>query len=142
MRVLADMYQARVSPRPREAYDRALAHAIESGAVARRDEFLWPPDAREARVRHRGDGCPVTRPELIPPEEFDAALRLALRTQFGLKADAAVESTARLMGFARAGAKLKPALDEALARLRQRGEVHLDAAQYVTLSRKPAQTSA
>lgn len=142
MRVLADVYQARVSPRTREKYDQALAHALEAATVARRDDFLWPPDARDANVRHRGDGCPVTKPELIAPEEFDAALRLALRTQFGLQADAAIDSTARLMGFARAGAKLKAALDDALARLRHRGEVQLDAAHYVTLSRKPTSAPA
>ena len=67
------------------------------------------------------------------PEELEAAVVLALRQQYGLKADAAVEATARLTGYARTGAKLKAAIEEAIRRLEERGEIKLDSADYVTL---------
>ncbi|HEY8748653.1 MAG TPA: DUF4011 domain-containing protein [Tepidisphaeraceae bacterium] len=134
MRAVAEMFQARVSPRSREAFDRAVEHAISYGLISRRDEFLWPPEAPEVRIRHRGEPCPVTKAELIAPEELEAAVRLVLRQQYGLKSEAAVESTARLLGFSRTGSKLKAALEQAIERLDQRGEIKLDASEYVTLN--------
>jgi hypothetical protein len=110
-----------------------LEHAVDYGLVRKRGEFLWPGDEREVNVRLRGENCPVTRPELIAPEELEAAVVLALRQQYGLKAEAAVEATARVMGFARTGGKLKSAIEEAIRRLEERGEIRLDSADYVTL---------
>jgi len=76
----------------------------------------------------------VTKAELIAPEELEDAVRLVLRQQYGLKSEAAVESTARLLGFSRTGSKLKAALEQAIERLDQRGEIKLDASEYVTLN--------
>jgi len=132
-RALAEMYQARVSPRMREGFDLALEHAVDYGLVRKRGDFLWPGEEREVSVRLRGEGCPVTKPELIAPEELDAAVVLALRQQYGLKSEAAVEATARVMGFARTGGKLKAAIEGAIRRLEERGEIKLDSADYVTL---------
>jgi very-short-patch-repair endonuclease len=132
-RVLAEMFQSRVSPRLRETFERAAARAVESGWVAQRGAFLWPSGLRNVQIRHRNDGCPVTRPELIPPEEFEEAIRLVLRQQFGLKFDAVSESVCRLFGFARAGAKLKAAVEAAMIRLDKQGEIEVDGSQYVTL---------
>lgn len=132
-RAVAEMYQARVSPRMREGFDLALEHAVDYGLVLKRGEFLSAADGREPVVRLRGEGCPVTRPELIAPEELEAAVVLALRQQYGLKSEAAVEATARLMGFARTGGRLKVALEEAIRRLDERGEIRLDSSDYVTL---------
>jgi very-short-patch-repair endonuclease len=134
MRAAAEMYQGRISTRLREKFERAIDQAIESGSVSTRELFLWPPDARQIAVRHRGGPCPVTKAELIPPEEIEAAVRLVLRQQFGLKSEAAVESTARLMGYARTGAKLKTAIEGAIERLTEREEIKLDASQYVTFN--------
>ena len=132
-RVVAEMYQTRVSPRMREGFDLAVEHAVDYGLVRKRGEFLWPGEEGEVRVRLRGEGCPVTRAELIAPEELEAAVVLALKQQYGLKAEAAVEATARLMGFARTGGKMKVAIEEALRRLKGRGVIRMDAAEYVTL---------
>jgi very-short-patch-repair endonuclease len=133
MRVVAEMFQARVSPRSREAFDRALGRAIEFGLISRKEEFLWSPDKHELKIRHRGEPCPVTKPEWIPPEELEAAVRLAIRQQYGLKSEAAVDCAARLLGFPRTGPKLKAAFEQAMNRLGERGEVELDASGYITL---------
>ena len=61
---------------------------------------------------------------------------LALRQQYGLKSEAAVESTARLLGFARTGSKLKAAIEQAIERLDRRREIKLDASDYVTLNQE------
>lgn len=135
-RAVAEMYQARVSPRMREGFDLAVEHVIDFGLVRKCGEFLWPGEEGEVVVRSRGEGCPVTRAELIAPEELESAVLLALRQQYGLKAEAAVESTARLLGYARTGVKLKAVIEQSIQRLEERGEIKLDAADYVTLNRE------
>jgi very-short-patch-repair endonuclease/uncharacterized protein (DUF1778 family) len=134
MRAAAEMYQGRVSTRLRDMLDRAVDQVIESGSVSIREPYLWPASARQIRIRHRGEPCPVTKAELIPPEEIEAAVRLVLRQQFGLKSEAAVESTARLMGYSRTGTKLKTAIEAAIQHLTEREEIKLDASEYVTLN--------
>jgi pyruvate/2-oxoglutarate dehydrogenase complex dihydrolipoamide dehydrogenase (E3) component len=75
----------------------------------------------------------VADSELIPPEEFEAAVKLVVRQQFGIKFDAVIESVARLFGFGRTGVKLKAAIEQALIRLDRRGEIKMDDASFVTV---------
>jgi very-short-patch-repair endonuclease len=137
LRVCAEIYGARVSAQPRRIFEQAVQKLIGDHSITRRGEFLWANlpggDHSEVPVRHRGNGCPVTRAELIAPEELEAAAKLVLRQQFGLKFDAITEGVARLLGFARTGPKLKDAIGGALVRLDQRGEIHVDGSQFVTL---------
>jgi very-short-patch-repair endonuclease len=137
-RAVAERFEARLSARLRQGFDRAIATAVSRGWAVRRGEFLWPPEMEEPPIRARGDGCPVTKPELIAPEEFEAAVNRVLHQQFGLKFDAVVEAVARAFGFARTGAKLREAIQSALVRLDERGEIQLDDAQYVTPIRPDA----
>jgi hypothetical protein len=79
----------------------------------------------------------VTSPDLISPEELEAAIKLALAQQFGVKFDALAESASRLFGFSRTGPRLKAVLDEAVVRLDQRGEIRQDQSGFVTLAPAP-----
>jgi very-short-patch-repair endonuclease len=136
LHVCTEMFAAKASARPREAFERGVDAAIAAGTVIRRDDFLWPAGQTGAPVRYRGGECHVTDAERICPEEFDAAVRLVLQQQFGLPFDAVTEATARLLGFSRTGTKLKSAIEQSLVRLNQREEIQLDNAKFVTL--KPA----
>jgi very-short-patch-repair endonuclease len=135
LHVCTEMYGAKASARPREAFERGLDSAIAAGTIPRRGDFLWPAGQTDAQVRYRGGECPVTDAERICPEEFDSAVRLVLQQQFGLPFDALTEATARLMGFSRTGPKLKSAIEQSLVRLDQRQEIQLDNARFVTLKR-------
>jgi len=135
LHVCTEMFGAKASARPREAFERGMDSAIASGTIVRRGDFLWSAGQSEAPVRHRGGDCPVTDAERICPEEFDAAVRLVLQQQFGLPFDALTEATARFLGFSRTGTKLKSAIEQSLVRLDQRQEIQLDNARFVTLKR-------
>jgi hypothetical protein len=87
-------------------------------------------------VRYRGNSCPVTRPELIPGEEFEAAINLVLRKEFGLGPISLVSSTIRLMGFKRSGTNLQEAVEVALRRLMDHGDVVVDTAGFLVLAQK------
>ncbi len=130
-----EMFGAKASARPREAFERGLAAAVNAGGIIRREDFLWSAGQGDAVVRHRGGDCPVTDAERICPEEFDAAVRLVLQQQFGLPFDALIEATARLMGFSRTGTKLKSAIEQSLVRLSMKKAIELDHARFVTLAR-------
>jgi len=136
MRVIAEMFSTRTSARSREAFDRALSAAISAGRIARKGEFLWHKPSSTPLVRYRGNSCPVTRPELIAPEEFEQAIRLVLAAEFGLTHEALAASTARLMGFARSGANLRASIESAIARLIRRGDIQADHSGFLVL--KPA----
>ncbi len=133
LRALAARFATRASKRSQEAFARGLAAAESSGAVVRRGEFLWHRDSGDARVRSRGLGCPVTKPEHIAPEELEAAVRLSLGREFGVARDPLVSGTARLMGFSRAGPSLAYAIEAALDRLLASGEVATDANGFLVL---------
>ncbi|MGQ0613504.1 MAG: DUF4011 domain-containing protein [Planctomycetaceae bacterium] len=133
LRALASRFATRASKQSRAAFEGGLARALAQGRLERRGDFLWPLPAPSPRVRHRGEGCPVTDPGLIPPEEYAHALLLVLRREFGLPPDALVARVVRLMGFARTGPKLSAALEAAVAGLRARGEIAEDAQGFLVL---------
>jgi hypothetical protein len=133
LRVYAELFGTRASAKPRAVFMNAVAYAESAKWVARREDFLWTADQGEIRIRNRAGDCPVTDPEMIPPEEFEAAVMHIVRQQFGIKFDAVVEAVARLLGFSRTGAKLKAAAERALIRLDDRGQLKLDESGFVTL---------
>jgi len=133
IRACVEMYDAKATARPKEAFERALQSALETPLFTRRENFLWPNGMKETPVRFRGGDCPVTDAEMICPEEYAAAVRIVLQRQFGLKFDALIESVAHLFGFVRTGPKLKAAVEQALIQLDEHGEIHKDNAGFVTL---------
>jgi hypothetical protein len=137
IRVVASYFATRASTRSREAFHRGLRAAAARGLVVERGEFLWRAGGDHVRVRLRGSDCPVTRPELIAPEEFEAAVRLVLKREFGLRRDALVSGAARLMGFGRAGQGLVAALEAAVDRLAAAGAIGEDSHGFLVL-RDPA----
>ncbi|MBN1441255.1 MAG: DUF3320 domain-containing protein, partial [Planctomycetes bacterium] len=102
-----------------EAIDATIARGR-----ARLDEagFLWRPDAPSAvpRVREE-EGCPRD-PELIPLEELAAGARMVLEREYRLPREDLLVQTARLLGFARTGARLRERAAEALDLLIREGD--------------------
>jgi hypothetical protein len=128
-RACAENFGTKATARPREAIDRSVKFAVANGWIVTDGSFVRSALHTDTQIRFRGKDCPVTNPEMIPPEEFEAAVMLVLHQQFGLKLDALIEAVSRAFGFARTGTKLK----SAIVRLDQRGEIQQDAAEFVTL---------
>ncbi|MBL4848527.1 MAG: hypothetical protein JKY65_23650, partial [Planctomycetes bacterium] len=83
-----------------------------SGASAR-GEFFWPAGLADVPLRDRTEAGPRDV-ELLPPEELSAALQLVARKEFRIARQDLVKRAGRLLGFNRAGSKLKGALGAAL----------------------------
>jgi very-short-patch-repair endonuclease len=132
-RACAENFGTKATARPREAIDRSVKFAVANGWIVTDGSFVRSALHTDTQIRFRGKDCPVTNPEMIPPEEFEAAVMLVLHQQFGLKLDALIEAVSRAFGFARTGTKLKSAIEGAIVRLDQRGEIQQDAAEFVTL---------
>ena len=111
----------------------AIDAAVEAQAIERKGGFLRVPGAATV-VRYRGSDCEVTKPELIPPEEYEEAIRLVLKKEPGLHPEALHSSVARLMGFERAGERLKDELSRAVQRLIATHAISIDARGYVVLA--------
>jgi hypothetical protein len=122
-RVLASLFGTRVSPRSTEAFERALAVLTASGPVVRRGEFLWLSSMTAPAVRDRSGACPVKDPDLVAPEEFEAAALLALVRQYGIPREALAEAALRAMGFSRTTPRLLEAAGAAVERLVAAGRV-------------------
>jgi very-short-patch-repair endonuclease len=135
LRALAARFRTKASKRVQEAFLRGLGVALSKPGISERDGFLWAGDPARVRVRSRAGECPVTRPELIAPEEFRAAVRLAVASEFGLERGALVASTARLLGFSRTGASLGPAIESAIDALLASGELSADDHGHLVLAR-------
>jgi very-short-patch-repair endonuclease len=136
VRVVAEMFSTRTSIRSREACDRAIRAAATWGQIRRVGEFLWQKRDTQIRVRYRGNGCPVVKPELIAPEEYDAAVRLVLEKEFGLGKDSLAASAISAMGFRRRGTQLQTQIDGAIERLIKCGEIVSDHAGFLVLAAK------
>jgi very-short-patch-repair endonuclease len=133
-RACAEIFGTKATVRPREAVDRGIALAIANGWIIEKDSFLRSTQQQNSPIRFRSNDCPVTNPDLISPEEFEAAIMLVLRQQFGLRFEALIEAVTRTFGFARTGPKLKSAIEGAIVHLDQRGEIQQDSSGFVTLS--------
>ncbi len=125
-RVLAAAFGTRATARPREAFERGLAGLVATGRCARRGAFLWPSGLASAPVRWRGGDCPVVDPDLVAPEEWDAAVRATLAAEFGAPREGLVAATVRRLGFQRGGPRIKACVEASVDRLLASGEVAPD----------------
>lgn len=123
IRVLGARFGTRASKRVQEAFHLGVQYALRTELIARRGAFFWEQNGDGVRVRRRDEGCPVTKPELIAPEEFRAAVRVTLEREFGLKRDALVPSTARTLGYSRLGTAIEAAIATAVEELIEEGAV-------------------
>jgi len=125
-RVIASFFATRASKRVQEQIDVGIQAALSQSQIVQRGPFLWSPGVTVPPVRVRGDDCPVVDPDLIAPEELQEAIKLVLARAFGLRQDALISSTCRLLGFRRCGANLEAAIGAAIEQLRTQGAIAQD----------------
>jgi hypothetical protein len=109
--------------------ERAVDHAVKSGLVVQRYDFLWSVSMDVAPVRDRSAIPSAQRKlELIAPEERARAVEKAVSDGFGLAAEAVAPAAAKLLGYSRPNDDVLVGLQEAVqlavatGRLAQRGD--------------------
>ena len=132
-RVLCRALGTRLTEANSNALELAIEAAVEAQVLERKGGFLRLPGAA-AVVRHRGGDCDVTNPGLIPPDEYEEAVRLVLKREFGLQPDVLHSQVVKLMGFERAGERLKGEIARAVRRLIEAGVIKVDGRGYVVMS--------
>jgi len=99
----------------REAVDLCLR----DGRVILKQDFLWPTELREVAVRVPVTGVSdsMRKPEYIPPEEIENAMRLIAQYALGISVESLIVETARVFGFNHTGEKVRERFVEAYEEL-------------------------
>lgn len=113
----------RVTPAVEQHLDAQLAKLIERQVVALRDDFLWSASPTEVIVRQPTEGQEARPIEEIALEEIAKAECLNLQNALSLTEEDLIAQSARLLGYPRAGERVKRRLQAALADLEQSGHV-------------------
>lgn len=87
--------------------------------------FLWPIGLREVAVRVPVEGVPdsMRKPEYIPPEEIESAMRSVAQYALGISVESLIVETARLFGFDRTGEKVRESFLEVYGELLRKGKL-------------------
>ncbi len=113
----------RVTPTVEQHLDTVLSKLLERQVVALRDDFLWSAMPTQVLVRQPRAGQEPRPIEEIALEEIAQAEFLNLQNALSLTEDDLFSQTARLLGYPRAGERVKRRLQTALARLEETGRV-------------------
>lgn len=111
----------------RTRFAEVLSILEHSGRVKRRGDTLWrTADDPEGETQVRAAGAePESRrdAELIPPEEWEAAVLLVVREQFGMPREELVKETSVRLGFTRATQASAASVEAAIDRLTVSGRL-------------------
>jgi very-short-patch-repair endonuclease len=91
------------------ATKQAVNLCLRNGSVTLKEHFLWPVGLRDVPIRVPIEGISdsMRKPEYIPPEEIEGAMRLVARYALGISAESLIVETARVFGFNRTGEKVR-----------------------------------
>jgi hypothetical protein len=109
----------RRSSRIVQAVREALNLLILNQKVIVRGSFLWPPELQDIPTRVPVPGVPESKrkPEYIPPEEIENAMRTVAQYALGISAESLIVETAKVFGFTRSGEKSRKRFSDIYKRL-------------------------
>ena len=113
----------RLSSRIASAVWHAAKRCAKEGTIDIKDGFLWPAGSWSVKVRVPN---PVVKqsqrkPEFIPPEEIQEAMRLIVSYALSVPIDSLVAETAHLFGFAKTGDQIKQLLNSQIGQMIAKG---------------------
>lgn len=111
--------QSRTGARIAEAVSKAIDSAIRSGVLRADPLFVTHSQQVIVPVRCRSHVVSpnLKKPEMIPPAELRQAIQCLVAENVGLRRDEIPLLVAKVLGFKTTGAKLKEAIETALAGL-------------------------
>ncbi len=97
----------------------ALNILILKDKVVVKGNFLWPPKLHEVKVRIPVPGVPESKrkPEHIPPEEIENAMKTIAQYALSLSAESLIIETAKVFGFSHSREKSKKIFSDIYKRL-------------------------
>jgi hypothetical protein len=122
----------RAGQRIQTAVERAIAAALTARKVERDGDFLKTPGAVVVpRDRSKVASLSLRRPEMLPPDEIDAAITSVLRNSFGATHDELIQICSRIFGYAATSTQLRTLFAGRIASLDQQGSIHLKGELFV-----------
>lgn len=122
-RAMAKWGFSKLGSRIKERMSSAITVLQSQNLVHKRGDYLWNPMMDTAPVRSRNLPDHTFDTDKIPPAEVEEAVRLLLRHRAPLLEDQIPKETVRLLGFQRAGKKLRSLVEDAVNRLIDQGEI-------------------
>jgi hypothetical protein len=109
----------RKSPKIVRAVREALNFLIVNQKVVLKGNFLWPPELQDAPARTPVSGVPETKrkPEHIPPEEIENAMKNIAQYALSISPESLITETAKVFGFTRSGEKSRKRFSDIYKRL-------------------------
>ena len=109
----------RITPQIFHAVKEALSNLLREKKVTIKGSFLWPPELKETPIRVPVQGIPESKrkPEYIPPEEVESAMKLVTKYALSISADSLIDVTAKIFGLNHLGTGTKEVFSEILKRL-------------------------
>ena len=97
----------------------ALNLCLRDGRVILKENFLWPTGLLKVDVRVPVPDVPesLRKPEYIPPEEIENAMRLVAQYALGISVESLIVETARVFGINHTGEKVRERVLEAYKKL-------------------------
>ncbi len=110
----------------------ALISHARSGGIERHQEFWWIAGREVTAIRDRRKAAlSLRKASIIPPQEYQLALKTALREAVAMSREELIIQATKLFGFDRTGPDLKTAFDLYIDVLIQQGEIAKDADKLV-----------
>lgn len=113
----------RVTPAVERHLERILSQLVARQIVQFRDDFIWSPHSSELYARVPNTGQEPRAIEEIAIEEISQAVLLNLQNALSLTEDDLITQTAHLLGYPRAGERVRRRIEIALERLGNSGVV-------------------
>ena len=104
----------RAGSRIRRALEQAVDVAIHRGQVVRTGAFLSVPN-QAVLVRDRRGNNAMLKIGLIAPEEISEAVKILVKSSYGIDRADAIAATARLMGFASVSRNIREEIDRIIS---------------------------
>jgi len=118
---VAALWGTRAGSRIADRIRRSIQLLRSQREIFLRDDFVW---TRRTRVRVRSRSDVINPPaDQIPPEEYQEAVRMALRNKAPLSREQLVTAVRTLLGFQRTGAVLERHVSSAISELVQGTEI-------------------
>ncbi len=102
-----------------QAVREALNLLILKEKVVVKGTFLWPPGLQEVQIRVPVSGVPESKrkPEHIPPEEIEKAMKTIAKYALGISSESLIVETAKVFGFNHSGEKTRKTFSDVYKRL-------------------------
>ena len=118
VRRLASVWKLqRKTPKIIQTVKEALNLLLVRRKVIVKGSFLWSPGLRDVEVRIPVPGILQSKPEHIPPEEIETAMKTITHYALGISSESLIAETAKVFGFNRLGEKSKKRFADVYKRL-------------------------